>query len=64
MARKKSKNKRENKLQPFKEKFNILGIINKIDQEYLKEEINSKNEHQTLDQDNTNIEIWKKKFDD
>jgi len=35
-------------LQPFKEKFNILGIINKIDQEYLKEEINSKNEHQSI----------------
>jgi len=42
----------------FKEKTNILGIINRMEQEYLEEEADSKHEHQSIRDDirNKNLE--------
>jgi len=35
----------------MKEKSNILGIINRMEQEYLEEEADSKHEHQSIRDD-------------
>lgn len=46
--------------QHIKEKSNIMGIINRMEQEYLEEEADSKHEHQSIRDDIRNkVMIYK-----